>query len=421
MANQAAPTVQMQNPATNAPAQGKGQIPFRKATLERVTQLAAETNVAMTAATQPINRVIEGAGLIYGIVLDVTATSATSTAASVAAYAEDAPFNVLDTVMLSDNNADIFNLKGFETWVAMLADGIYRNEPNSANAPGAALPSATGVGGVGTTASQDTNQVLNVGAVGTASTTANAGGNFRFQVRLSVGVNRRSLLGILGNQDRAQKYDLTTNISGSATVFSTAPSSLPNISINKFYENYSIPLANAPDGSPQQMIPPNFGVVNFHKMAKTEAAPSNGSTIQHYIRRIGNTLRWMALEFRSATVGGGTPLRGNADANPPSSIKLYLGEDTTFNESWQYRRFLMSDRYGFDMPRGLLIFDWIHDFGPFAGAELGDDYIFSQALVNAAFEIVYPATASTWQAGSSLTVVTSDLVRAKGQVARVSA
>jgi len=78
-----APTVQLQTPATQP--SGQARIPFRAATMERVNILAAETGIVLTGnALQPIERTVEGAGYVYGILLDVAATGATSTAASVA-------------------------------------------------------------------------------------------------------------------------------------------------------------------------------------------------------------------------------------------------------------------------------------------------------------------------------------------------
>lgn len=86
MAQRATPSVQLQTPAVNTPSRTR--VPFRAATLERVDILAGESQ-AMTASTQRIERTLEGAGYIFGVWLDVNATSATSTAASVPAYAED--------------------------------------------------------------------------------------------------------------------------------------------------------------------------------------------------------------------------------------------------------------------------------------------------------------------------------------------
>jgi hypothetical protein len=410
-----APTVQMQTAAVNAPSQQR--VPFRAATMERIDVLAAES-VTLSSSLQPIQRTIEGAGYIYAIELDAVATGATSTAASVAVYAEDAPFNVYDTLSVADANGELWNTSGFEAACINLASREDADPPIISLAGGAAIPAA-GTGGIGTTASQDGNVVLNVGAVGTASTTANAGGNFRFPLRVKIAANRRDLLGLLGNQDRSQKYQLRTDIAASTVIFSTAPSSLPALAINKIYEEYSIPLPTAPDGTPQEVFPASFGTMLYHTRQTAAANPSNGGQVSHFLQRIGNTIHFLQLIFRSATASTSTPTRGNADANPPTAISLKLGEDVVYRENWTYRRSLMFERLGFDSFRGVILYDWIHDFGPFAGFELGDDLIHTEALVNAQFLVTYPATANTWQAGSSLKFITRDDIYNQPAVAQV--
>jgi hypothetical protein len=408
MANQAqgAPTVQLQTPATQP--SGQAQIPFRAATMERVNILSAETGIVLGTALQPIERTVEGAGYVYGIMLDVVATGATSTAASVAVYSEDAPFNILDTVKYSDANGELWSLSGWESALVSVLTHEDANQPIIANATGAALPGA-GTGGMGTTSSQDPNVVLNVGSVGTASTGSTAGGNFRFPLRVKVAANRRDLLGILGNQDRSQKFQLRTDVSALSVPFSTAPSSSPALTINKFYEYYSIPLPTAPDGTPQEVFPVSFGTLLFHTHQTSPNAPGNGAATSHFLQRLGNTVHWIALVFRSATSSSTVGTRGNADQNPPTSIQFKLGEDVEFTETWTYRRDLMFERLGFDAPRGVLLYDWIHDFGPMVGFELGDDLIHTDALVNAQHYIAYPATANTWQpGGTSLKYVMRD-------------
>src|SRR5438309_3368403 len=289
-----APTVQMQTASTNAPSQQR--IPFRAATMERSDILAAETGLALTSSLQPIQRTVEGAGYVAGILLDVQTTGATSTAASVAVYGEDAPWNVLDTTAFSDANGELWNLGGIEAELVNQSSREDNDPPPTSLADGAALPAA-GTGGIGTTASQDSNVLVNVGAVGTASTGTAAGGNFRFPLRIKVCTNRRDLTGILGNQDRSQKFQLRTDVAASSVVFSTAPSSLPALTINKFYEEYSIPLPTAPDGTPQEVFPSSFGTLLFHTRQTAAANPSNGGQISHFLQRIGNTIHFLGLVF----------------------------------------------------------------------------------------------------------------------------
>jgi hypothetical protein len=85
-----------------------------------------------------------------------------------------------------------------------------------------------------------------------------------------------------------------------------------------------------------------------------------------------------------------------------------LGDTPIFTETVAYRRALMFARYGFDAPDGVLVYDFITDVINQAGAEMGEDYAFTNGLVNAQFEVTYPSGFAS--AGSSLTVITDDLV-----------
>jgi hypothetical protein len=68
----------------------------------------------------------------------------------------------------------------------------------------------------------------------------------------------------------------------------------------------------------------------------------------------------------------------------------------------------MFNRYGFDAPAGVLVYDAISDFFTGAGAELGEDYWWTNGLVNAQFEITYPSGFGS--TNNSLDVITDDLL-----------
>jgi hypothetical protein len=152
------------------------------------------------------------------------------------------------------------------------------------------------------------------------------------------------------------------------------------------------------------VLQPGYGTLHFTTVTTSDASPLGGSTVNHYLRRIGNTIRFIILVFRS------NALRASAETNAPTLLTFKAGDDTIFTETWAYRKSLMFERYGFDMPSGVLVYDTMHDFGPFSGFEVGDDYYHTQALVNAQFQISYPAGYGA--TGNSLTIVTDDLVYA---------
>jgi hypothetical protein len=68
----------------------------------------------------------------------------------------------------------------------------------------------------------------------------------------------------------------------------------------------------------------------------------------------------------------------------------------------------MYERYGFDAPQGVFTYDALTDFFALAGYELGDDYFWTSGLVNAQFQIAYPAGFGS--TNNSLTIVTGDML-----------
>lgn len=366
----------MPNPPVEAPSGGQV-IPFRRATTERVGILPSESNV--TSANEiPIQRTIEGSGYLFGILLRVVNTTAGNAAAT--AFFEDGPFSGLSSVILEDVNAQLVNVQGYDLYVANLIDRQYAVRFQD----------------------QSTNTNLFQTVTGAGAT----GGSYAFVLRIPVGTNRRDLRGIMGNQDRAQKYFLRTNVaahSASATgpVYTTAPTAFGTQAIEKYYENYSVPNPKSPTDSPQAQVPPDFGTIHYLTSTLSDAAPLGGSQVNHYLRRIGNTIRWVAVILRSNST------RSNAETNFPTNLQFKVGEDTLFNESWNYRKALMYERFGFDMPNGIIVYDTLHDFAAAAGFEVGDDYFHTQALVNAQLIATYPAGFGA--ASNSLKFLTDDL------------
>jgi hypothetical protein len=347
-------------------------VPFRRATTFRTAQ-SPTTSQLITAGAQQVDVVVEGSGFIFGIDLHVWATAAGNAAA--VAFAQDGPWSAIDTVVFRDVNGELVNLSGFHLRCLNLY-GSFRRYAETAS---------TDVGNIFST---------------TPGAGAN-GGSFRFHLWVPVGVNRRTLLGILGNQDRAQKYSLRSDIAASASLYSTAPTALPTINIERMVENYAVPGPQNAAGSSQQQFPDLFGVLHYNTQSVNASAPIGGATVNHYLPRLGNTLRVLILVLRS------NASRSLAEANLPSRIQLNIGDTPIFVETPAYRRMLMFNRYGFDAPAGVFAYDWTTDIVDRAGSELGDDYIFTAGLVNAQFQITYPAGFGS--TANTLTVLTEDL------------
>jgi hypothetical protein len=350
-----------------------GRIPFRRATTRRVS-LIDQTVAALTTSQQPIEVQIEGSGYMSGVRLDVYAT--TSGNAANVAFTEDAPYSAIASVVLRDVNGELVNLSGYDLYLANLYGGWLGYQLDSASTDTKIFNKITGSG--------------------------STGGSFRFGLLVPTAINDRDLIGIVGNQDRAQKYSLRTDLAASSAIYATAPTTLPNVTIDRYYESYAVPAATNANGAAQEQIPPKFGVLHFLTRSVSPSVPQGGATVNHYLQRLGNTIRFMVLVFRS----NGT--RANAENNLPTRISFKLGDVPIFNETPAYRRRVMYERYGFDAPPGVLVYDALQDFAKLAGYELGEDYWWTNGLNNAQFEITYPS--GFGGANNSLTIITDDLL-----------
>lgn len=360
-------------------------IPFRRATTERVQRLPSSSIAAIPAAESLVSQQIEGSGYLGRIKLTLDIETAANAAA--VAYHEDAPWSGFSSVILEDVNGQLVNVDGFGLYLQNLVDG-WKHQIETA-----------------TTVTDPFIFEQISGAVG-------RGGSVHAHLIVPAQINMRTLLGVLGNQDRSQKYQLRSNVAagGVGQIYTTAPTTPGAVTVDRHYVNYSVPNDVNSQGIPQEKKPPKFGLLHYLTRATNPGSPPvSSSTQNHYLPRIGNTIRFLILVFRD---GNGATARADAEANPPSSIKFSLADTTTlFSESWDFRKSEMFARWGFQFPNGVLVYDWITDILKRASDELGDDYLFTNGLTNAQFEIAYPAG---WAANSSLTVYTDDLVLPKG-------
>jgi len=255
-----------------APVKGGQQmpiVPFRKGTLERV-EVNNQVARTISAATQPNLQKIIGSGFIYSVLLRMTVTTAANAAA--VAYQEDAPWSALDTVLLQDVNGQLVNVPGYDLYIANLCNAMYGDNFWDASADTSLFDLITGGGATG--------------------------GSFTFVIRIPVATDRRRLLGLLGNQDRAQSYDVRADIAPSASIYTVAPTAFGAVLLEYMYENYGVPNAIGPDGVQQEVYPPAFGTLHYTTSSLNPTPPVAGTSVRHDLQRIGHTIRWMALVFR---------------------------------------------------------------------------------------------------------------------------
>ena len=362
----------------NKPSSAMGIIPFRRATTPR-TAIVAPTTGTMSVSQQPTQIVMEGTGYMIGIGLDVTVTTAGNAAAT--AYNEDAPWNFFSSIVLNDVSGELTNLDGYMQYLFNVYGGYV--------APGTLLRAST-----------DTtlyNLVSGAGATG---------GSLRFHLLLPVAINTRNFLGLVGNQDRAVKYQLRDDINASTAIYSVAPTNPGSINVQRTYYSVTVPGQVNAQGIAQQIRPPKFGVQHFQTQMMSPSAPQGGSTVNHFLARLGNTIRLLVLVFRS------NGSRATAESNLPTRVQFLIGDTNIFTESAAERRWIMYNRYGFDTTaaaaQGVLVYDFLEDVINQAGSEIGLDYLWSNGVVNAQFQITYPAGFGS--TNNSLIIGTDDLI-----------
>lgn len=373
-------------PQSNANEPGN-KIPFRRATTFRTQQIDTTSGISVTAAQQNIEITVQGSGYVYGIDLDVQVVTAGNAAA--VAYNEDAPFNAMASVVFRDVQGELVNLDGFSLRLANLYCGYSWNREDSASTATVAAAVAGSQGSLDTGVYQQ---------LGTAIAT---GGSFRFHLWVPVGTNMRDLIGLLGNQDRAMRYQLRSDFAPSASIYSVAPTAAGAITIRRTYHSFAVPGATNANGAAQQQVPDKFGVLHYTTKNRNVGVPAGGATVNHPLARLGNTIRTLILVLRS------NGSRATAETNKPTLITFKLGDVPIFSETPDHRRMLMYKRFGFDAPNGVYVYDAITDFGWPNGFELGEDYWWTNGLVNAQFEIVYPS--GFGNTNNSLDVITDDL------------
>src|SRR6516165_2334753 len=198
---------QVGGPAIAPPGANRGEsmVPFRRATTFRTAKVVTSTFTNVATPTNSFDVVIEGSGFIYSIDLQCIVT--TSANAAAVAYFEDAPWSTFTAVVFRDVNGELVNVPGFSLRVANIYGGWQQFSPWD----NFTIPPVTA-----SALSKDIQVAQLVSGAG------GTGGSYNFHLYVPVALNRRSLWGLLGNQDRAQKYSLRTDL-GSAAALATGP------------------------------------------------------------------------------------------------------------------------------------------------------------------------------------------------------
>lgn len=352
-------------------------VPFIRAAHEHTEGAFADVTFTPGAATQNLGTFDVAA---YGFIRHVWILVSTSGGtAGPGVLAADAPWNVLNDVVLTDiNGAEIVHLTGFDLMLANLYGG-YAFMPDPAFPPDAIAAGASAVVG------------------------------FTFALRVPVEVTgARDGFGALSNMNAAQALKLRLVGETSGNVWSTAPTTVPAVRVRCFLEAWTNPPEKDLLGNQQEVMPPGHGSTQFWTSFVKNVVAGAQSIV---LPRVGNLLRTVILVARDNTGARSTSIF-------PDPFTLNWDTRTIFQMSRFHLRALTAERSFIGAaaatnlqtaPAGVFVLDYSHDGDNHLGAE--DRHLYLPTVEATRLEIQGTFTGSP----GTLKVITNDIAPQRGR------
>lgn len=361
-------------------------VPFVRASAEHREPTGLDISRLMTASDQDLGNLdVPAYGYVRSLVLVVEGTGGVNGTKTVV-KAEDAPFNILKNVALTEPNGAViaqFN-SGYDLYLAHKWGG-YRFAPG---ADPMASPVFTDI-----------------------STGASGTGNFRYLIRVPIELNLRDGLGALPNQNAAATFKFRATLAGTNDVYTNTggtPGTPPTVRVRVYLEAWDQP-EYATAGQSNQVTPPAMNTTQFWS-SQVYNVNAGQQTIR--LTRVGNYLRNEIFVFRRA---GTSRALGDADFADPTTIMLDTRPlDTIERNNWRHQMFERSGYGGAhgttvpanDTPNGLnngvFVWDMTHEFDGSFGHENRDLWLPTLGSTRLELQGVF-ANAGT------LTVLTNDV------------
>lgn len=333
-----------QEGANEAPAQAAGVVRFVRASDEHVQPGGIDVTRQITANQQDLGVFdIPAYGFLRYIWLFVQATGG---AGGGAVAHEDAPFNILQNLALTEpNGAPIVQLSnGYQLYLANKYGGYNPGETCDPRA-------------------------------WRSFSAPDADGDFSFAIRVPVEVGPRDALGALANQDSAGQFKLRLALAGASTVYTTEPlTTLPTVRIRSYIECWDQPEAGAA-GMANQVNPPAPGTTSFWTVQSGVSVPSGQFNVE--LKRKGNFLRNVILVLRDTA---GTATRLDAETLWPDETRFERDAFPARYYQDDYWIDLMVQRTGLraaneavgGLDNGVRFHDYMHEFDGYLGRETRD-------------------------------------------------
>jgi hypothetical protein len=321
-----------------APATAKA-APFRKGTQPTNLATGYSQSVVMTTATQQLPTwQLPTSNILRGVFLEVKGTTS-GNSATVAYASADAPLNVFSTVNFMDNTGN--SIVGSFDSFTLATICKYGGYDSSADMRASAVYSAT------------------VGAGATA-------GSFNMVFRIPVEVVNRTGMGSLENTSSNSPLQLQLTLNASTALFSTAPTTLPTVSVSATLGGYwQGPPSNA------AQAPQGFGTTSYWQRGTSNAL--NGS--QNWtLPNVGQGVPHRNWIFLNYATGG-----ARSDADFPTNPQINFRGNILRQSSQNLWKDEMSKNYGYynttiDAANGLDTGVYVQAFNRDFNLEPGSDY-----------------------------------------------
>jgi hypothetical protein len=371
-----------------------GFVPFVRASAEHSEPVGYDVSTVLTNGVQTLPDIqVPAYGFLRSIVLVVTATGGAASTGLV--LNQDAPFNVLQNIVLQEpNGAQICNFpSGYDLYLANKFGG-YRFGTDPRNSPNYAIGSAT------------------AGATG-------------FALRIPVEVNNRDALGSLPNQNSGAlfrvKLNLNAAVAANTGLYTAGTLTSTTIRVRAFAEEWDQP-EDSTDGVANQTVPP---AVNTTQYWSRQDFPVNAGAANIRLTRMGNYIRNLIFVFRDSS-GQRTVAQDGFFPDPASLYYDTRPLDTLSRQQWLDRQM---EKYGYvahvgrginaagvevagasfppntGQGRDLCVwpYDFAHEFDGKVGAE--NRSLWLPTWSSTRFEIGN----GTWGGAGTLTVLTNDV------------
>lgn len=323
----------------SAPALG----PFRSGTQQTVLATGYVQTKTLTTATQDLPQwQIPPNNIMRCVYLEVVGVTASNAATVV--FGGDAPLNIFSTVNFADAGGTSI-VGSFDSYTLAMVQKY---------------------GGYGNNGDMRANSTY-VATAGSGGT----GGSFSLVFRIPVEVVARTGIGSLQNQSTNSPLTLSLTLNTSTAVYSTAPTTLPTVTVTARLGGYW-----KGSNAAAAQVPTAIGTTSYWNRTSIQAL-NGASQFQLPNLGLGNPLR--NLLFLNYTTGS-----TRSDTNFPASLEVDFRGNKLVQIDQLLWKFLISEAYGLNSATqdaawgtdtGVYVLPFTADFDLAPGAELGNGYL----------------------------------------------